>query len=176
MGGGLLPTQTPEVSIAASHSSGFIWQVRVRAVLTHTSGHNVARLGVMALFLSIFYALFICFLKTPTSTPALRTERTRHRGSHAPFFQDKATLFYTQRHLPAKPYPQILGRHTWHEAIHGRAQGKLSAICNPFSHMLWISWRHSYGHCTHRVFKAHFCYFLSKLKTPIASQAIRLRP
>lgn len=140
-------------------------------------GRNTARLEVMALFLSTFYLLFICFLKTPTPTPALRTDGA-HAARQLPraLCQHKATLFYALQRLPSKPYPQILRRRTWCKAIYGRAWRKLSAICNLFSHMLWILWRQSYGRCTHKIFKAHFCYFLSKLKTPIASQAIRLRP
>lgn len=97
----------PTSSIAASHSSGFIWQVRVRAVLTHTSGHSVARLQIMALFLSTFYALFICFLKTPTSTPALWTEHTRHRGSHAPFPKTRRLCFTPRDTSQPNPIPKF---------------------------------------------------------------------
>lgn len=81
MGGGLLPTQ-PQKSLP-QHLTALVSFDKYKP--GQYSGHNVARLEVMALFLSAFYVLFICFLKTPTSTPAPWTARTRHRGSHAPF-------------------------------------------------------------------------------------------
>lgn len=47
----------------------------------------------MALFLSTFYLLFICFLKTPTLTPALQTEHTWHSSSHVPFANTRQLCF-----------------------------------------------------------------------------------